>query len=460
VSLTRERHLEHLRQLGKYRIAEVIGASALATVYKATDPEPERTVALKILRKDGLDPRITAAAVAKFKNQVLAAERLAHPGIADVYDHGEDDNVAWLAMEYLAGRGLRDFLTLRLRLGLKDTVSIMSQLLAALDFAHANGVIHRDVKPANVIMLLNGRLKLADFGIALIDTFDLAQAGATAGSPAYMSPEQHSGLEADRRSDIFSCGVVLYELLAGRKPFEGPSETVGEKIRRDPFSLASELNPQGAPATLDPVIARALAKNPEERYPTARDFASALEAAFKDGGEAQRRQEEDDPNRTLQPGDGTTRLSASMRLSPEELRAVENLLTLHIGPMAKVLVKQAARTASDGPALVNMLAKHIPAEVARKAFIATAMEKMPARASPEGEGESPAARFSKNLIDAKQVELAAKKLARYLGPIAKVVAKKTPGRPTDLKAYYRQLAENVADPSDRARFLKDAGYEK
>src|SRR5262245_22095847 len=170
-------------------------------------------------------------------------------------------------MEYLAGRGLRDFLTLRLRLGLKDTMSIMSQLLAVLDFAHANGVVHRDVRPANIIMLLSGRLKLADFGVALIDTFDLAQAGPAAGSPAYMSPEQHSGTEADRRSDIFSCGVVLYELLTGSKPFEGPPESVGEKICREPFRPASELNPKGSPVALDAVIARALAKKPEDRFP-------------------------------------------------------------------------------------------------------------------------------------------------------------------------------------------------
>ena len=453
--------MEHLRQLGKYRIAEVIGASALATVYKANDPEPERTVALKILRKEGVDPRITVPAVAKLRNQLLAAERLAHPGIADVYEHGEDDSVAWLAMEYLAGRGLRDFLTLRLRLGLKDTMSIMSQLLAALDFAHANGVVHRDVKPANIIMLLSGRLKLADFGIALIDTFDLAQAGATAGSPAYMSPEQHSGQEADRRSDIFSCGVVLYELLAGGKPFEGPPETVGEKICRDTYRPASELNPKGSPAALDPIIARALAKKPEERYPTARDFAGALEAAFKDGTEAQRRPDTvDSASRTLRPGDGTVQISASLRLSADELRAVEKLLTLRVGPVAKVLVRQSARIASDGPALVSVLAKYVPTEDDRKTFIAAAMEKVASSAAAADAGESPAVRFSRNLIDAAQVEIAGKRLARYLGPIAKVIAKKTPGRPTDLRAYYRQLAENIADPSDRTRFLKDAGYEK
>jgi len=449
-----------LRQLGKYRIAEVVGASALATVYKAADPEPERTVALKILRKGGLDPRIAAHAVAKFKNQVLAAERLAHPGIADVYDHGEDENVAYLAMEYLAGRGLRDFLTLRLRLGLPDTISIMSQLLAALDFAHANGVVHRDVKPANIVMLLSGRLKLADFGIALIDTFDLAQAGTAAGSPAYMSPEQHSGLEADRRSDIFSCGVVLYELLTGSRPFEGTPDIVGERICGDPYRPASELNPKGSPAALDAVIARALAKNPEERYPTARDFAGALDAAFREGSDSQRQAVADTPaSRTLRP-DATVVLSSSLRLGIEDLRAIETLFTLHVGPMAKVLLKQAARAVTDGQALVSTLAKYIPVEANRASFIAAAMEKVAISGPPGRTEEGPAVRFSRNLIEAPDAEAAGKRLAPYLGPIAKVIAKKTPGKPTDLRAYYRQLAENIADPSDRERFLRDAGYEK
>jgi serine/threonine-protein kinase len=353
---------------------------------------------------------------------------------------------------------LRDFLTLRLRLGLSDTMSIMSQLLAALDFAHANGVVHRDVKPENIIMLLSGRLKLADFGIALIDTFDLAQAGTAAGSPAYMSPEQHSGLEADRRSDIFSCGVVLYELLTGSRPFEGAPEIVSEKICRDPFRPASDLNPKGSPGALDAVIAKALAKNPEERYPTARDFAGALEAAFRDGSDSQR-QAVADASRTLRQ-DATVVLSSSLRLGIEDLRAIEALLTLHVGPVAKVLLKQTARAATDGQALVSMLAKHIPVEANRAAFLAAAMEKLAVSGTPERAEEGPAGRFSRNLIDAPIAEIAAKQLARYLGPIAKVIAKKTPGRPTDLRAYYRQLAENIADPSDRARFLRDTGYEK
>jgi serine/threonine-protein kinase len=451
--------LDGLRQLGKYKIAEVIGASALATVYKATDPEPERTIALKILRKEGVDPRIAAHAVAKFKNQVIAAERLAHPGIADVYEHGEDEGLAWLAMEYLAGRGLRDFLTLRLRLGLKDTMNIMSQLLAALDFAHANGVVHRNVKPSNIIMLLSGRLKLTDFAVALIDTFDLPHAGPSAGSPSYMSPEQHAGQEADRRSDIFSCGVTLFELLTGSKPFEGPPESVGEKICGEPYRPASQLNPRGSPPALDPVIARALAKKPEDRFPTARDFAAALEAAFREGGETRHGADADEPaSRTVRHED-TAAVSAPLKLGVEELRAIETHLTLHVGPIAKLLLKQSARLAADGPALVGMLAKCIPAEENRRTFVTAAMERLSA-AAPAGTGDGPTVRFSRNLIDASQIEIAAKRLAHYLGPIAKVVAKKTPGKPTDLRAYYRQLAENIPEAADRIRFLKDAGYDK
>ena len=451
--------MEDLKQLGKYKIVEVIGQSGFATAYKAIDPEPERTVALKVVLKEGLDERLAGGIVARFKNQLLAAERLAHPGIADVYDHGEDEHIAYLATEYLAGRGLRDFLTLHLRLGLKDIRSIMGQLLAALDFAHANGVVHRDVKPTNIIMLLSGRLKLADFGIALIDTFDFAQAGTAAGTPAYMSPEQHSGQEADRRSDIFSCGVVLYELLTGSKPFDGSPDTVGLKIRHEPYRVASKLN-QGSPATFDAVLARALAKKPDDRFPTAREFATALDSAFKDAGDAPNETDaRDSASEVTQPSSPGVRVPPA-GLKAEALRALEVLLTLHVGPMAKLLIKQCAKAASDGPTLVSLLAKYIPTEPNRRAFIASAMDKLSASPFLEAVDEEPTVHFSRNLVDIDQLEIAVSRLAPYLGPIAKVIAKKTPGRTSDLRAYYRQLAENIADPADRARFLKDAGYGK
>jgi serine/threonine-protein kinase len=273
-----------------------------------------------------------------------------------------------------------------------------------------------------------------------------------------MSPERHVGQEADRRSDIFSCGVVLYELLTGSRPFEGPPESVGEKICGETYRPASELNPKGSPAALDAVLARALAKNPEERFPTARDFAGALESAFRDSGEPARPSDGGDASRTLRREDSSVLLSASLRLSVEDLRALESLFTRHVGPMAKVLLKRAARTAIDGSMLAGQLAQAIPDESARKAFMAEAMEKLAAASG--GGGSSPSVRFSRNLIEGALLDTAALRLARYIGPIARVIAKKTPGRPSDLGAYYRQLAENIPDAADRARFLKDAGYAK
>ncbi|HMH16747.1 MAG TPA: serine/threonine-protein kinase [Burkholderiales bacterium] len=447
-----------LQQLGKYKIVEVIGEGALGTVYKGMDPAPERPVALKTFRKERLGRDLSGQIVARFKNQVLAAGRLAHPGIVDTYDYGEDDRIAYVATEYLQGRGLSEFLALRLRLGLDDILSIMTQLLEALDFAHENGVIHQDVKPANIIMMLSGRLKVSDFWIERLDSSLAQQAGTLMGTPAYMSPEQYSGLKVDRRSDIFSCGVVLYELLTGSKPFEGSERTVGYRICNEAHRNASELNPAGVPPTIDAVISRALAKKAEERYPTAREFSGALASSFKSGGEGPASAEAGDQATRAMPKE---RPDAGFRppvWEAEQLRALEELLVFQVGPLAKMLIKQSARTAADGPALVGLLAKYIPTEAKKREFIAAALDKVAASARSEAAAQQATVHLSKNLIDPGEIDKAASRLAPYLGPIARVLAKKTPGRTSDLKAYYRHLAENL-DPKDRARFLKDAGYE-
>ncbi|MGB5080191.1 MAG: serine/threonine-protein kinase, partial [Burkholderiales bacterium] len=236
-----------LKQLGKYQVVEVIGKGAMGVVYKGYDPVLERPVALKTASKDQVDPELAAQIIARFKNEALAASRLNHPAIVGIYDYGENKQVAFIAMEYVQGRGLRDFLARQERFGLQEVMSIMSQLLDALDYAHDHGVVHRDVKPANLIMTPSGRLKVADFGIARIDRSNLTQVGSVMGTPAYMSPEQYAGRQVDRRSDIFSCGVVLYELLTGVKPFEGPTESVGYKICHEPHRNPSEINPEGVP---------------------------------------------------------------------------------------------------------------------------------------------------------------------------------------------------------------------
>ena len=447
-----------LKQLGKYKIVEVIGKGAMGVVYKGYDPVLERPVALKAVRKELVDPDLAEQIIARFKNEALAASRLTHPAIVGIYDYGETKQLAYIAMEFVQGRGLRDFLARQERFGLQDVMTIMSQLLDALDYAHDHGVVHRDIKPANIIMTANGSLKLADFGIARIDRSNLTQLGSIMGTPAYMSPEQYAGQQVDRRSDIFSCGVVLYELLTGVKPFEGPTETIGYKICHEPHRNPSEINPQGVPPVFDAILTKALAKKPEDRYANAREFAKALAKGFETLGDMP------------ETGEATTLLTIIHEEKPrpdttfpppgwkvETLGAIEELLAPYVGPMARVLVRKSAKTTTDGLALVRLLAASIPSERDREAFAGAAIERVSVRPQSEAapDQSSPG---SRKPIEAVDIDKAASRLAPYLGPIAKVMAKKSAAQASDLEALYQRLAENLADPKERVEFLKNSGY--
>ncbi|MGB7542760.1 MAG: serine/threonine-protein kinase [Burkholderiales bacterium] len=453
-----------LQQLGKYKVIEVLGKGAMGVVYKGFDPLIERYVALKTVRKDLVDRDLAAQIVARFKNEAQAAGRLTHPGVVAVYEYGEDKRTAYIAMEFVQGRGLRDFLARHERFGLQEIMSIMSQLLEALDYAHQHGVVHRDIKPANIIMMADGRLKVADFGIARIDRSSLTAVGSVMGTPSYMSPEQYAGLPVDGRSDIFSTGVVLYELLTGTKPFEGATETIAYKICHEQHRNPSEINPQGVPPVFDAILARALAKKAEQRFSTAREFAATLLSAYEKRGSATLAVE-------------ATVLNTRLPQAPErpdttfpppgwetgDLRAVEELLAPHVGPMAKVLVKKAAKATTDARQLVDLLAENISDGQKKQVFVVSALGKVPRTAGSAATAErgvpGPAiANLSQQPIDPGEIEKAAGRLARYLGPIAKVVAKRAASQTNDLKTLYLRLAENLSDPEERARFLKDAGY--
>jgi serine/threonine-protein kinase len=446
-----------LKQLGKYKVVEVIGKGAMGVVYKGYDPVLQRHVALKCVRKELVDENLAEQIIARFKNEALASGRLNHPAIVGIYDYGENKQLAYIAMEFVQGRGLRDFLARQERFGLQDVMTIMTQLLDALDYAHEHGVVHRDIKPQNIIMTPNGRLKVADFGIARIDNSNLTQVGSIMGTPAYMSPEQYAGQQVDRRSDIFSCGVVLYELLTGVKPFEGPTETVGYKICHEPHRNPSEINPQGVPEVFDAILAKALAKKAEDRYASAREFADALAKGFESrGGESVQTEVTLLPTVIHHERSDTTFPPRGWKAEP--LRVLEELLAPYVGPMARILVRRSAKTTTDGPALVRLLAGNIPSEREGKAFAAAALEKVFAVTEPEEAPDRSSPDLSNKPIEAADIDKATGRLAPYVGPIAKVMAKKAAAQARDLKGFYERLAENL-DPGDRARFLKDVGYE-
>jgi len=266
--------------LGKYEITEVLGQGAMGVVYKGFDPGIRRTVAIKTIRRELIEgERAAAAMLARFRNEAQAAGKLAHPGIVAVYDYGEDAAVAYIAMEYVEGNSLREYIGRGTRFAERDAVSVMSQLLEALAHAHERRVWHRDIKPGNVIVMRNGRVKVADFGIARIEASELTQTGMMMGSPGYMAPEQYAAAAIDHRADLFAAGVVFYQLVTGAKPFVGTTEQVSYATCHTEPLRPSLADPGKGWERYDPVIAKALSKKPEDRFQSAEAFRAALLAA-------------------------------------------------------------------------------------------------------------------------------------------------------------------------------------
>jgi len=264
-------------QLGKYQITEVLGTGAMGVVYKGFDPGIRRVVAIKTIRRELISgDRSGAMMLKRFRNEAQAAGKLAHPGIVGVFDYGEDAEVAYIAMEYVEGNSLREYFTRGTRFTERDSVSIMSQLLEALGHAHGRRVWHRDIKPGNLIVMMNGRVKIADFGIARVETSDLTQTGAVLGSPGYMAPEQYAAATIDHRADLFAAGVVFYQLLTGSRPFVGTAEQVAYAICHSEAARPSLADPGKGWERYDALLAKALAKRPEDRFQTADVFRAAL----------------------------------------------------------------------------------------------------------------------------------------------------------------------------------------
>ena len=265
---------------GRYKILKMLGAGSMGIVYEAHDPQIDRRVALKVLRQD----RLTSEAYTRrFLKEAVAIGRLSHPRIVTVYDAGHENNAVYIAMEFLEGEPL-DRLMGKMRLDLTQALDLGSQVAEALDYAHSKGIVHRDVKPSNMLLRADGLVKITDFGIAHIDNPEATsqtQVGEILGTPAYMSPEQVQGKPVDGRSDLFSLGVILYELSTGEKPFKGQSITsilreIVEGTPRGPAGIRPDL-----PEDISAVVMKCLSKNPEDRYQTGKELAEALKGCME-----------------------------------------------------------------------------------------------------------------------------------------------------------------------------------
>ena len=447
---------EQPKSIGKYAITRPLGKGAMGMVYEGFDPIIERKVAIKTILGEFLDAADMEEAVARFRREAQAGGRLQHPGIVGVYEYGHEGEMAFIVMEYVEGEELKRMLSGGRRLELIDVFEIMKQLLAALDYSHKQGVVHRDIKPANLMIQPGPKVKVMDFGIARLESSSLTQVGTVVGTPTHMSPEQLMGLPADGRADLWSSGVILYELLTGISPFVADSPmTVMHKVLQSEPERPTALN-AALPAGFDNIVARALAKKPEERFQNAREFAAALVAAFQ--GKPVSATATPKPPSPLGEGRGGGRIS----LPPETLSEIERSLSRYMGPLAKVLIQRGQGEARSLGEFFRKLAEHIPSEDEQAAFLRKMKSVRPVSASAApvdgtlATGRAPAAAAAPAFTP-ELLANAERALASYVGPLARVLIREAAGKSGNIKELYAQLAAHIDSEDERRAFLAALG---
>lgn len=471
--------MTHPAQLGKYPITGVLGKGAMGVVYKAFDPVINRPVAIKTIHKALIGQDLSGSSTtARFKNEARAVGRMSHPGIVAIYEYGEDADTAYIAMEYVEGRTLSQILHGTPQPPECDVLTIMDQLLAALDCAHRHGVWHRDIKPANLLVTNAGQLKVTDFGIARIESVVLTQITSTIGTPGYMAPEQYIGENVDHRIDVFAAGAILYGMLVGHPPFQGSAESVMYKVVNEQPVPPSKVPESGRAAFYDPIVAKALAKKPADRYQSVAEFRAALAkrdlSAEPDTGETtiivvNESSPPAPPVGVLEPPSGVPR---SMPTSipgwdPATLHQVELALASFVGPVAKVMVRKAARDVHDIHGLKTTLCDQLGSEQDRQRFMA----KFDAVTSPghvsgsskvtatSTRTQAPATQPGSGgvalgtAISAETLAHATRVLSTSIGPIASIVVKKSAARAQTQEQLYTLLGEQVNAGSERDKLL-------
>src|SRR6266404_3163478 len=364
-------------RLGKYPLLSVIGKGSMGIIYKSIDPHIKRPVALKTIRRDLLVDDSNENFSARFRIEAQAAGGLTHPGIVAVYEYGEEGAFAYIAMEYIEGRSLRECFEQKVPFTIAQIVSILSQLLEALQYAHDRGVWQRDIKPANILIMSTGQVKVTDFGIARIESSMLTQVGAIMGTPGFIAPEMYLGDHFDNRVDLFAAGVVLYQLLAGASPFVGSAEKVMFKVCYEtplPPSVAGRLS---SLQCFDSVVMKALARRPEDRFTSAAQFLGALLQAHTHAGapgssdatiiKPQPAIPAAGRDQTSQPPSTNTLVGGGWNM--EVLADVEKRLARFVGPIARVMVRRAAKETTDVGALTQVVAAQIIGASEREQFL-------------------------------------------------------------------------------------------
>jgi eukaryotic-like serine/threonine-protein kinase len=456
--------------IGRYVVENLVGTGGMGRIYKAHDPDIRRTVAIKLISTKLMSGSDRAEYTRRFRREAEAAARCAHPNIVAVYDFAVHEGQPFLAMEFIYGQSLREVLDETSVMAVPEAIGIMLQVLDALASAHAQGVIHQDIKPANIMLTPEKRVKVGDFGISRLVNTEVTTVFSTIGTPSYMSPEQCRGDDVDGRSDLFSAGATLFEMVAGERAFKGRNATeVSYHIVNDRLPLLPVPVRAAAPR-LQLVLERAMAKHPEDRFDSSGDMAAALRQVLVGNPD----DEAADSTRIVAnagiPG-GATAPSAPRQdsvphtsgpaLDPDLLRALEDKLKAYVGPIARILVSTAAAHSSSADEICAELAVSVRDEADREQFrreVALLMRSRPpatpgAAAAPStsslGDGGSRGDRLPE-----QELERAQAALTRFAGPIARILVRRAAANASTVEALWQALSNHIESPAERSAFLR------
>jgi len=413
---------------GRYEPVAELGQGAMGRVYAATDPLIERLVAIKTIRADRLAPEERQEFLERFRAEVRAAGRCAHPAIVAIHDFADDGDNPYIVMEYVKGETLYAALRGPNRAArVPRLVAAMLEVLDGLAAAHALGVIHRDIKPGNIMLTERGRAKITDFGIARLGLSAMTVAGGIIGTPGYMAPEQALGREVDHRIDVFAAAAVLYEILLGRSPFAGASmaETLLRLTAPEPADL------QGLAGTATgAVLSRGLAKEPGARFASAGEFHAALRAVLA-GGAAP-------PPRPPPVDEETATVAAPghAAMDPALMARLREDLAQRIGPIAETVLRRAAVTAASPQELVRACVAMLETPEERRAFLRRHGEQHADAPAPAGL----VAAF--RLGEAAQAGATAA-LVQIVGPIARILVQKAAAGAGDAQGFIDALCQHA-----------------
>ncbi|MGB1238027.1 MAG: serine/threonine protein kinase [Pseudomonadales bacterium] len=432
---------EQCQYFGKYRVETVLGQGAMGVVYRCFDPDIERCVAIKVLHTHHCTGRQGEELTQRFRREAQAAARCMHANIVAVFDLGQHEGRDYIVMEYVEGEELQRLLDSSDTLTPDEVIFITRCVLHGLKAAHTQGIVHRDIKPANIILLNSGDVKLADFGVAQLDKSDLTLLGDMVGTPSYMSPEGLRGESVDHRADLYSCAMVLLEMLSGARLSAQQLYTLPiDKFLDHVFSetcrgrLLSD--------TFQTLLRKALAADRTERFQSATAFLDALEALTLTDDKQQ-----PDPQGSLK-----ERSAKLADIPQEQLIELEQTLTSYVGPIAGVLLKKTATGIHDRETYIQALAQHIHCDEERNNFLASAHSTLCVDSqAPAHPDNSPHDTLTiDNLLELQQI------LAYYTGPIARRQILRALKHSSDYNQLCEQLAQEISQPAERRDFLARA----